>query len=513
MVPKAFREFSQILGRTRMRPTAAPNPPLTRRDLLLRGGRFAVGAAVLPYLPLGVGAASAAIDPRLRQLDQSLRGPLFTPGTTGYELGRTPYNERFAGIRPLAVARPRDAADVRQILLWSARTGVPVAARSGGHSYAGYSTTRGVVVDLSAFKVMSLDANGNATIGAGNRLVDVFPRLAARGRAIPAGSCPTVGISGLTLGGGFGLASRAWGMSCDNLIRLEIVTADGEVRVCDRERNADLFWACRGGGGGNFGIVTSFVFRTHPVSSGSYFVATWPWAAVEQVVRRFQAWGPHAPDKLGSLCRLATGADEPGVQVFGQYLGPESALKQLLTGLTRNLAPSRLTTANATWLDLQLRWAGCLGNPLSECRAFEPSRFAASSDYFAKPLPPAGVAAMGARIEARQGASGAALLDAYGGAVNRVPATTTAFVHRHELFSCQYFTAWTSPAADAASRAWIEGFHGAMRPFASGGAYQNYVDPARSDWKRAYYGANLPRLVAVKRKYDPHHVLRFPQGV
>ena len=184
----------------------------------------------------------------------------------------------------------------RQLLLWSTRTGVPLAARSGGHSYAGYSVTRGVVVDLSAFRGISLDADGNATIGAGNRLVDIFTRLAARGRGIPAGSCPTVGIGGLTLGGGFGLASRAWGLTCDNLVRLEIVTADGRVRVCDRKRDPDLFWACHGGGGGNFGIVTRFVFRTRPVSRGSYFVATWPWAAVEEVVDRFQEWGPRAPD-------------------------------------------------------------------------------------------------------------------------------------------------------------------------------------------------------------------------
>jgi FAD/FMN-containing dehydrogenase len=120
---------------------------------------------------------------------------------------------------------------------------------------------------------------------------------------------------------------------------------------------------------------------------------------------------------------------------------------------------------------------------------------------------------MRSAIEARQGSSGAVLLDAYGGAVNRVPPAATAFVHRRELFSCQYFSAWSSPAADASSRAWIQGLRTRMRPYASGAAYQNYIDPARSDWKRAYYGANLGRLVAVKRKYDPDNVLRFGQSV
>ena len=458
-------------------------------------------------MPDGATDASAA-DPRLSTLDRALRGPLFRPGSSGYALGR-PYNERFGGIHPLAVARPRDAADVRQLLLWSGRTGVPLAVRSGGHSYAGYSATRGVVVDLSTFNGISLDTNGNATIGAGSRVVDVFTRLNARGRAIPTGSCPTVGIGGLTLGGGFGLASRAWGMTCDNLVRVEIVTALGQIKVCDRTRNADLFWACRGGGGGNFGIVTRFVFRTHPVSRGSYFIATWPWSAVQEAVRRFQAWGPHAPDGLGTICRLATGAAEPSVQVFGQYLGSESALRTLVGALE----PPKVTTGSATWLDLQLRWAGCLGSPLPECRAFEPTRFAAGSDYVANALSAAGIATMRDAIEARQGSSGAVLLDAYGGAVNRVAPAATAFVHRRELFSCQYFSAWSSSAADASSGAWINGLRQAMRPFSSGQAYQNYIDPALSDWKQAYYGANLHRLMAVKRKYDPKNILRFAQSV
>ena len=486
---------------------------LTRRDVVVRASRLAAGAVASLYLPSTQEARAAQSDPRLQQLDRSLRGGLFRPGTVGYELARQPYNERFAGIRPLAVARPRDAADVRQLLLWSTRTGVPLAARSGGHSYAGYSVTRGVVVDLAAFRGIAVHADGTATIGAGNRLVDIFTGLAARGLAIPTGSCPTVGIGGLTLGGGFGLASRAWGLTCDNLVRVEIVTPDGRVRVCDRERNPDLFWACRGGGGGNFGIATRFVFRTHRVSRGSYFVATWPWAAVGEVVERYQEWGPHARDGLGTICRLATGGSEPSVQVLGQYLGQEGALKPLLAGLLEGLGSPSVTTADATWLDLQLRWAGCLGRPLSECRAFEPTRFAASSDYVERRLPPAGIATMRDAIESRQGHSGAILLDAYGGAVNRVAPTATAFVHRRTLFSCQYFSAWSSSADDATSRAWIKGLRESMRPFASGAAYQNYIDPTRVDWQRAYYGANLRRLVAVKRKYDPHHILRFPQGI
>src|SRR5581483_5727312 len=207
------------------------------------------------------------------------------------------------------------------------------------HSYGGYSTTTGVVVDLSRLQSVAL-ANGRASVGAGARLGVVYQALGAHGVAVPAGTCPSVGIGGHVLGGGFGLASRAWGLASDNLVSCQIVTAEGQVLLADEDHHADLFWACRGGGGGNFGIATRFVFRTHAVTNGSYFVAAWPWAQVEEVVASFLRWAPHQPDALGSLCRLAAGPGGPTVQVFGQYLGARAALEHALAGLTP--AASRL---------------------------------------------------------------------------------------------------------------------------------------------------------------------------
>jgi FAD/FMN-containing dehydrogenase len=316
-----------------------------------------------------------------------------------------------------------------------------------------------------------------------------------------------VGIGGHALGGGFGLASRAWGLASDNLVSLQIITADGKTLVADSSHHSDLFWACRGGGGGNFGIVTRMVFRTHPVSQGAYFIAGWPWAQVEQVVANFLGWAPNQPDALGSLCRLAAGPGGPTVQVFGQFLGTETALKAALASL--GPPATKLTTGTATWLDLVRRWAGCLGHTLPECAAPGTQEFVGASDYLAKVPAGAKLAAFRSVVEARGASSGALLIDAYGGALNRVAAAATAFPHRNQLASIQYFAAGNY----ASARAWISASRTALAPAVSGQAYVNYIDPQLANSQQAYYGPNLPRLRTVKKRYDPHNLFHFAQSI
>jgi FAD/FMN-containing dehydrogenase len=377
----------------------------------------------------------------------------------------------------------------------------------------------GLVIDLTDLDGIAVNQPArSAVVGAGARLIDVYARLANRGATIPAGSCPTVGVGGLALGGGVGFASRKLGTTADNVLSVQIVTADGRIRTCDRTTHADLYWACRGGGGGNFGVVTSFRFRIHPVTRASYFVITWPWSSIKDVVAAWQRFAPHAPDGLFSICRLATGATQPTVQAFGQFFGSEAKLRQLLAPL-RDVPGGSLATGTSSYLDLMERWAGCLTLEFEECHlapggSLARTRFAAKSDYVAKRLPAAGIATLRTRIEQRQGhGGGAAILDSYGGAINRVPLGATAFVHRHELFSIQYYAGIANAAGDAAALAWLRGFRSAMRPFASGFAYQNYIDADLVDWEHAYYGSNYPRLRLVKSKYDPDNVFRFRQSI
>jgi FAD/FMN-containing dehydrogenase len=437
----------------------------------------------------------------LKSLAAALRGPVLTHG------GTPVFDSLYDGIHPLAIAQPLDAVDVAAAVKWASKTGVHIVARSGGHSYGGYSTVaNGVVVDLTRLHGVAVTA-GRAVVGPGARLGNIYDGLGAHGLAIPAGTCPGVGIGGHALGGGFGLASRAWGLASDNLVSAQIVTADGKVLVADNSHHADLFWACRGGGGGNFGIATRFVFRTHAVAQGSYFIASWPWAQVEQVLASFLQWAPHQPDGLGSLCRLAAGPGGPTVQVFGQYLGSETALKSALA--TLGPPATKLTTGTATWLDLVKRWAGCLGHSLPGCSAPGHQAFVGASDYLAKVPTPAQLTTFRTVVEARGSSSGALLIDAYGGALNRVAPGATAFVHRNALASIQYFAAGDGTSA----RAWVDSSRAALKPAASGAAYVNYIDPHLANWQQAYYGSNLPRLRAVKKKYDPHNLFHFAQSI
>lgn len=473
---------------------------LTRRELVARA---AAAGAVLAFPAL---RSLPRADPRLAALDRAVRGPVLRRGTAAYEAVRRPFDALYDSIRPLAVVQPLDARDVGAVVTWARTHGVRIAARSGGHSYGGYSTTPGVVVDLSRLARVHV-AGGRATVGPGARLGNVYAGLGVHGLAIPAGTCPSVGIGGHVLGGGFGLASRAWGLASDNVVSVQIVTADGRVLVADETHHPDLFWACRGGGGGNFGIATRFVFRTHRVTQGSFFVASWPWAQADEVVHSFLGWAPRAPDALGTVCRLAAGPGGPTVQVFGQFLGSEARLKQVLATLGPPAA--KLTTGTSTWLDLVERWAGCLGHNLPSCSAPGHQAFVGASDYVARVPTAAQLAAFKAVVEARGASSGALLIDAYGGALNRISPTATAFVHRRTLASIQYFAAGDG----ASARAWVDASRRALRGAVSGAAYVNYIDPHLSGWQQAYYGANLPRLRRVKRAYDPREAFHFAQSI
>jgi FAD/FMN-containing dehydrogenase len=179
---------------------------------------------------------------------------------------------------------------------------LPVAARSGGHSYAGWSSTTGLMVDVTAMNSFQVGSGQTVCVGTGLHLIDLYNRLAAHGLAVPGGSCPTVGVAGLTLGGGVGVLARAYGLTSDALEAVQIVTADGTVRSCHASSNSDLFWACRGGGGGNFGIATAFTFRAHRLSKLVVFFLSWPWSQAAKVVAGWQSWAPYQPTTCGRTC-------------------------------------------------------------------------------------------------------------------------------------------------------------------------------------------------------------------
>ena len=449
-------------------------------------------------------------------LEAAVRGPVLRPGRPGFREAARVYNERFDAILPVAVAQPLDESDAQAALRWVLARERPFRIRSGGHSYAGYSTLQdGIVIDLRRLRSIQVAGSGIASVGAGAQMIDVYAALAARGAALPAGSCPSVGVSGVTLGGGMGLAGRAWGLTSDHLQAARIVTADGRLRTVDARHDRALLWALRGGGGGNFGMVTRFSFRVRRLPRAAvHFSLTWPWSSAAEAVAAWLGWAPHTDERLTAILRVASAGSVPSIGTSGQFLGREDELIGLLGPLLAVPGAARYAGTEG-WMALQLRWAGC-DHGLAACHTAGRSPggvlpregFLARSDYLERPLAPAGVAQLLSSIEARarEPGSGAVLFDAYGGAINRVAPGASAFVHRNALCCLQYLSY-------GGGGRWMSRIHAAMRPFVSGKAYQNYIDPQLEDWRQAYYGQNYRRLLEIRREVDPEHRFRFPQAI
>jgi FAD/FMN-containing dehydrogenase len=476
-------------------------------------------------------------------LAASLQGPLIRPGDARYPLAVQLYDSRYDDRHPAAVAYAASTEDVARSLAFARAHDLAPIPRSGGHSYAGYSTGDGLVIDVTSLSGVTTPTAGTASVGAGTRLIDLYSALNASGVSVPGGSCPTVGIAGLALGGGAGVVDRRFGMTCDQVTGLQVVTADGRVVLADPGTNPDLYWACRGGGGGNYGIVTSFTFATFATADVTVFGLTWPWAAASQVLPAWLAWAPPAPDDLWSNLLLQTDPDAaaPTVIVGGVWQGTAADLDPLLTSLTtatgvpsgryRETVPfshamyleggcARLGQAACHLPDQSSTGATFLGaaSATSGTGTLPRSPSLAKSDYLVGPLGDAGVAAVLAGIDARRqdGGAGAVGYDAYGGAINRVAAGATAFVHRDTIASAQYnvpFTPTTSATDLSVGQAWLDAWYASLRPYVSGAAYQNYIDPDLVGWAEAYYGTNLPRLRSIKATWDPDDVFRFAQSI
>ncbi|MCU1355115.1 MAG: FAD-binding oxidoreductase [Acidimicrobiales bacterium] len=447
-----------------------------------------------------------------------MRGGVTRPPDRTYAADRVLFNPLFDGIRPQGIAHCATAAEVATSLAFARHHGLPFTARSGGHSFGGYSTSQGLVIDLEPANQVQVQGNGTATVGSGARLGDVYARLADRGVMIPAGSCPSVGIAGLTLGGGVGVVARKYGLTIDNLRAAEIVVADGRTLTCDANREPDLFWALRGGGGGNFGIVTSFTFATHPAPTLALASIHWPWSAAGAVLSAWLDWAPSAPDELWSNALLLAGDDkragvEPTVRIGAAFVGAAGALRDLLDSLvaTVGAAPSSRSGRTVSYLDAMTYEGG--GSTAREASV-------ARSEYLAAKLPPAGIQTVVDAVARRQAdpqlGGGGAAFDAYGGAINRVAPAATAFVHRDPLCGVLFngtFADDAAPVVVEANRSWVDDLGSAVKPYVNGEAYQNYIDPRRADWADAYYGRNLDRLRAVKGRYDPDDVFHFAQSI
>lgn len=460
-------------------------------------------------------------------LSAKLTRPLVRPGAADYAGDAQLYNPRFdASSQPQAIATCTGPTDVAACIAFATDQGVPFAMRSGGHSYGGWSTSPGLVVDTGRMADIAVDPTANtARIGAGARLVDVYTKLGAAGRAIGAGSCPTVGITGLTLGGGVGVLSPSFGLTCDQLKEVEIVTADGKVRTANGGVEPDLFWAMRGGGGGSFGAVTALTFELRPAPTVTTFYLEWDFQVAGAVLGAWQQWLGGAPRELWSTCKLLGDGSNRSLRavVAGTWTGDPGGLDARLAPLRNAVgtAPRTATSSTLGYVDAMLFEAGCQGQSAEQCRAdaVSPAKrqaFAATSSVVTAALPASAVSVtveqvrsvlnLGGLIE------GGVSFDALGGKVAEVAPTDSAFVHRHALATLQY-TATYNSSDPAPFDDYVHGFRQALAPTLGNAAYVNYIDPLITDYGQAYWGTNYARLQQVKRTYDPHRVFDFPQAV
>ncbi|WP_435253017.1 FAD-binding oxidoreductase [Streptomyces tendae] len=463
-------------------------------------------------------------------LAKSLDGPLIRPGDRTWKTAHQLYNTRFDTLKPTAVAYAAHPDDIRTALSYARAHHIPVAIRNGGHSYAGWSSGDGrLIIDVSKLNRVRASA-GEAVVGAGAKLIDVYRALAAKGVTVPAGSCPTVGISGLTLGGGHGVVSRAYGLTCDSLTRATLITADGKEITADASGDhKDLFWALRGAGNGNFGIVTEFHFRTHPAPRAVSAYMTWPWRKAAAAVRAWQEWGPGQPDEIWSSLHLAAAPGHtPTLSVSAFSLGSYGELQNAVDRLADRIGSpaSHVSLKRRTYEESMEMYAGC-SSFSTDARCHLPGSapghspegslgretYAARSDFYDRSIPPAGIKALLAQLPQVRGGAGSIAFTALGGAVNRVSPTATAFVHRRSRMLAQYLVSWRPGTSGRAPRSWLDSAYGAMRPYASGAAYQNYTDPDLTDWRTAYYGDAAPRLARLKHQYDPDRVFTYPQAL
>jgi FAD/FMN-containing dehydrogenase len=480
-----------------------------RRTFVVRAaGMAAMGAGLAPETARDAIASSS---PPLAELRRDVE-TVIVPGDPRYATARRTWNARFDGIRPLAVVRPANPGEVQAVVRWARKHGVRTAIRSGGHSYAGLSSTTGIVIDMSHFAAVTLRDDGTARIGAGATLGSVYAALWKRRRSISTGSHPTVGLGGLALGGGQGFASRAHGLTCDNVTAIDIVTADTRLRHCTAAQDADLFWALRGGGAGSFGVVTALTLRTFPVGRATTFNIEWPWAAADQALDAWQTFMATAPDAVSSVLALRAPKETggtPRVAVNGQMLATRAVAVAALAPLTVVGNPLKVSIVERRY-DVAVKYF--------EGGGATRGRLVAKSAIARRRLSPPGIERLLGAVEhahrdPRLGAG--AVLFAYGGAIARVPARATAFVHRDALFSLELVALWTAndAALESAATRWVRNAHAAVRPYLSSEAVQNYADTDLAGWKRAYFGKNLDRLVTVKRRYDPSNVFRHALSI
>ena len=449
--------------------------------------------------------SSLVQDDTLRSLSEAMRGELLLPADDGYESARRVFNG-MVDKRPAAIARVRGESDVRAAVAYARDRGLPVGVRGGGHNVAGHGTCDGgLLIDFSLMRSARVDvASQTARADPGSNWIDFDTETSAHGLATTGGTVGSTGIAGLTLGGGLGFLMGSYGLTCDNLVSVDVVTANGSVITASDESYADLFWGIRGGGG-NFGVVTSFEYRLHRVERLLAGLVAYPIEHARSALDLFREVASTSPDELSCAFVMVTVPDGgPRIAAIAAcYNGPiedgevlVAPIRRLGPPLDDGIRPMAYPEVQRIFAEipfgLQNYWKGHFLQEMSDdvIDATVDSFAAVTSDH------------------------SAILIEAPHGAVSRVPDGDTAFGQRQARFNASALAIWEDPADPDPHIRWARQYADALAPFASGG-YVNYLgaDASRDDIDAAYGSQRYARLVALKNTYDPTNMFRFNQNV
>jgi len=454
-------------------------------------------------------------DDAVASLSTMLRGGVTGRRDPGYDQARALYNGMIDK-HPLAIAHCVDAADVMTTVNVARQHGLPLAIRGGGHNGPGLgSVDDGIVLDLSRMRGVRVDPDARTVrVGAGCTQGDVDHATHPFGLAVPAGIISSTGIAGLTLSGGHGYLSRKYGLTIDNLLEADVVLADGSFVTASADRNSDLFWALRGGGG-NFGVVTSFLFRAHPVSMVFGGPTAWDQAHARTIMQRYRDVLAQLPEECGLFLGLKT---MPSTAPFPQehwgkriclvvscYTGEEEAGRKAMAPLFDGLP--------APWFD----WRGMMPYPALQS-LFDPLMPTGMQWYwrgdFVQSLPDAAIDAH--LDQAAKTPSELSLMHLYpiDGAVHRTPVDATAWAARDATWSMVIAGIDPNPQMAGPITRWTKSYWDAVHPFDMGGAYPNFMMDDEGDARiRASFGSNYARLAEVKRRYDPTNLFHVNQNI
>ncbi|MER9896916.1 FAD-binding oxidoreductase [Mesorhizobium sp. M0130] len=460
--------------------------------------------------------ATQGVDTPAGEMDWVLPEPPTTAGCTFLRPGQKAYEDRIktiynarTAIRPALFAMCETAAAIGKVISWASSKSLPFAVRGGAHSYEGFSGSSSLVVDISKLKQVSFDKTSKTvTVGAGATLSAIQTELKGTGYALACGTCPTVGVAGHVLGGGYGFLARAYGLAMDSLTSVRLVDPKGNSLVANASSNQDLFWACRGGGGGSFGVVFELTLRVHPVGDVDIFSVGWalPPDRAARVIDAWQKWAPQADNGITALLKVGKGAGQNvSLKCIGQSIAARTKIEKglkALEAIEKPITPHSIQKVTF-WQAFQ-KFGGSSRDPY-----FQKER----SDFL--PLLNAlGIRQALQQIVAQPTSDIGLIFNAYGGAINDLGEDATAFPHRSSVsYMIHYYAGWDAPKLTQSKVAAMTAFYDGMRPFLPGKAYVNYSDAQLTSYQTAYWGKNINRLKKVKRTFDPGNLFQFKQSV